>query len=44
MLIKDKVIFLETIPHLSEHFAKPSVVERGVYRTPREPGSSCALK
>jgi L-fuconate dehydratase len=38
-----EAIFLETIPHLSEHFVEPAVVERGVYRTPRLPGSSCRL-
>jgi L-fuconate dehydratase len=38
-----EAIFLETIPHLAEHFVEPAIVERGVYRTPRLPGSSCAL-
>lgn len=38
-----EAVFLETIPHLSEHFTEPAVVERGVYRTPRLPGSSCRL-
>ena len=39
-----EAIFLETIPHLSEHFIDPVRVEAGVYRTPRQPGSSCTLK
>jgi L-fuconate dehydratase len=39
-----EAIFLETIPHLAQHFSEPAIVERGVYRTPRQPGNSCALK
>jgi L-fuconate dehydratase len=37
-------VFLETIPHLQDHFTEPARVEKGVYVTPRNPGSSCALK
>lgn len=36
--------FLECIPHLQQHFVHPARVEKGVYRIPREPGSSCELK
>ena len=39
-----EALFLEHIPHLRRHFVEPVTVERGVYRTPREPGSSCQLK
>jgi L-fuconate dehydratase len=38
-----EVTFLERIPHLAEYFAEPVVIEEGVYRTPRQAGSSCAL-
>jgi alpha-glucuronidase len=41
---REKANFLETIPHLAEHFTEPATVERGVYRTPHQPGSSCRLK
>lgn len=37
-------LFLEYIPHLSEHFVHPARVEEGVYRTPQEPGCSTELK
>jgi L-fuconate dehydratase len=37
-------VFLEHIPHLQGYFIEPVRVERGVYRTPWEPGSSCQLK
>jgi L-fuconate dehydratase len=36
-------IFLEYIPHLRQHFRYPAEVSGGVYRTPREPGSSSDL-
>lgn len=39
-----ETVFLEHIPHLRRHFVEPCRVEGGVYRTPQEPGSSCALK
>jgi L-fuconate dehydratase len=39
-----EVVFLEHIPHLRPHFVHPAHVEDGVYRTPKEPGSSCDLK
>ncbi len=42
--LEHEAIFLETIPHLTAQFVEPVVVERGVYRTPRLPGSSCQLK
>jgi L-fuconate dehydratase len=42
--LNHEAIFLETIPHLSAHFLEPVIVEQGVYRTPRLPGSSCALR
>jgi L-fuconate dehydratase len=38
------VVFLEHIPHLSQYFLHPAVVEDGVYRTPQVPGSSAALR
>jgi L-fuconate dehydratase len=41
--LNHEAIFLETIPHLQKHFVEPAVVERGVYHTPRQPGSSCRL-
>lgn len=37
-------LFLEHIPHLREYFLFPACIERGVYRTPQEPGLSCDLK
>jgi L-fuconate dehydratase len=37
-------VFLEYIPHLRTHFVHPAEVRDGVYRTPREPGSSSRLK
>ncbi|HLK59531.1 MAG TPA: enolase C-terminal domain-like protein [Chthonomonadaceae bacterium] len=37
-------IFLETIPHLRQHFAHPARVSEGVYHTPQEPGSSSDLR
>jgi L-fuconate dehydratase len=36
-------LFLECIPHLRDRFVHPACVEGGVYRTPREPGSSADL-
>jgi len=36
-------LFLETIPHLKEHFAEPARVKNGVYQTPLKPGLSCDL-
>lgn len=33
-------VFLEYIPHLREYFVHPAIVEDGVYRTPRDVGSS----
>ncbi|MEX2607789.1 MAG: enolase C-terminal domain-like protein [Kiritimatiellia bacterium] len=39
-----EAIFLETIPHLGDKFIDPAVVAKGVYKTPRQPGSSCSLK
>jgi L-fuconate dehydratase len=39
-----EAIFLETIPHLGDKFIDPAIVAKGVYQTPRQPGSSCALK
>jgi L-fuconate dehydratase len=36
-------VFLEHIPHLSQYFLHPALVEEGVYRTPQEPGSSATL-
>ncbi|HEY4149873.1 MAG TPA: enolase C-terminal domain-like protein [Chitinophagaceae bacterium] len=39
-----EALFLEHIPHLQPHFVHPVHIENGVYRTPREPGSSCDLK
>jgi len=35
-----EAIFLEHIPHLSQHFLHPAVVTNGVYKIPQEPGSS----
>lgn len=39
-----EALFLEHIPHLSDHFVHPVRIENGVYVTPQEPGSSCDLK
>jgi len=39
-----KVVFLEHIPHLREHFVHPCKVSGGVYQVPREAGASCDLK
>ena len=39
-----EAIFLETIPHLRQHFLHPARVEGGVYATPQEPGNSSDLK
>lgn len=39
-----EALFLEYIPHLSEHFEHPAQVKEGVYRTPQELGSSSSLK
>lgn len=36
-------LFLEYIPHLKEHFARPAEVSEGVYRCPQGPGSSSDL-
>lgn len=38
-----EVVFLEYIPHLSQHFQHPARVANGFYQTPREPGSSSDL-
>ncbi|GAB4441798.1 MAG: L-fuconate dehydratase [Anaerolineae bacterium] len=35
-----ELLFLEHIPHLSQHFAQQAVVKNGVYQTPQAPGSS----
>ena len=37
-------VFLECIPHLQPHFVNPAQIERGVYVTAQEPGSSSDLK
>jgi L-fuconate dehydratase len=37
-------VFLEHIPHLSEHFVLPARVQGGYYTTPEEPGASSDLK
>lgn len=39
-----EAVFLEHIPHLSEHFVHPAQVEGGRYRTPQEPGASSDLR
>lgn len=39
-----EALLLEHIPHLHQFFQEPCQIENGVYRTPREPGSSCDLK
>jgi L-fuconate dehydratase len=35
---------VEYVDHLHEHFVDPCVVEHGVYRAPRAPGFSIAMK
>ena len=37
-------LFLECIPHLSEHFADPAVIENGRYLTPTAHGTGLRLK
>jgi L-fuconate dehydratase len=39
-----EALFLEHIPHLSNHFIHPAQVRGGYYETPQEPGASCDLK
>ncbi|ARS38927.1 mandelate racemase [Sphingobacteriaceae bacterium GW460-11-11-14-LB5] len=39
-----EALFLEHIPHLKQHFKHPIKIEKGVYITPQEAGSSCDLK
>ncbi len=41
--LKHKVIFLEYIPHLRQHFKHPAIVKDGVYHTPQVAGSSSDL-
>lgn len=38
-----EALLLEHIPHLREFFKEPCCIEKGVYRTPRNPGASCDL-
>ncbi|MBO9595772.1 MAG: mandelate racemase [Niabella sp.] len=38
-----EALFLEHIPHLKKQFVHPVKIENGKYKTPQEPGSSCAL-
>jgi L-fuconate dehydratase len=38
-----QALFLEHIPHLQKHFTYPVQIINGVYKTPRQPGSSCDL-
>lgn len=38
-----EVVFLEHIPHLSQHFRHPAHIVNGRYRTPQEPGASADL-
>ncbi len=38
-----EVVFLEHIPHLSQHFRHPARIVDGRYRTPQEPGASADL-
>ncbi|AHF16701.1 enolase C-terminal domain-like protein [Niabella soli] len=38
-----EALFLEHIPHLKQYFVEPVQIEKGVYITPQEPGSSCDL-
>lgn len=37
-------LFLESIPHLREHFVNPAKLENGHYLAPEEPGASSDLK
>jgi L-fuconate dehydratase len=39
-----EALFLETIPHLREHFVHPARVENGTYVTPEVPGASADLR
>jgi L-fuconate dehydratase len=39
-----EALFLEHIPHLQKHFLHPVKIDKGVYVTPMEVGSSCDLK
>jgi L-fuconate dehydratase len=39
-----EAIFLEHIPHLRGYFMEPVSIQGGHYRTPHQPGCSCALK
>jgi L-fuconate dehydratase len=39
-----EVVFLEHIPHLSEHFVFPAKVRGGLYETPQEAGASTDMK
>lgn len=39
-----EALFLEHIPHLQKHFVHPVKIDKGVYVTPMEVGSSCDLK
>ncbi|KQM68854.1 mandelate racemase [Pedobacter sp. Leaf216] len=39
-----EALFLEHIPHLKQYFVNPIKIEKGVYITPQEAGSSCDLK
>ena len=40
----NELVFLEHIPHLSDHFLFPAQVEDGYYRIPGQPGCSTDLK
>lgn len=42
--LEHDAVFLECIPHLQPHFVNPAQIERGVYVTAHEPGSSSDLK
>lgn len=44
IVLRHEALFLEYIPHLSEYFVNPAVVEDGVYKTPQVPGNSSDLK
>jgi L-fuconate dehydratase len=39
-----RVLFLETIPHLRQHFVHPARVENSMYVTPEIPGASADLR
>jgi L-fuconate dehydratase len=39
-----EALFLETIPHLREHFVQPARVENGTYVTPEVPGVLADLR